>query len=343
MRSSRPGSTSSSGPWTCAPPGSPAPCEELRVQAYLDLLQERDSRLRPGRPDPAGTSRPRRPTPARAGTRPGPDGTTASGPGGGGGPARSRQRPGRQRQRPPARPGCRAEPGRAGQHHRAVVRADRPVWRPGRGRRVRGGRRRRRPRPGRRGGPGSPHPVVRDRAEPRRDRRRPRLRRRPAPAARPGDLTRPRAGPTTRHPPAGLDRRLHIQMTPIARGSCDHDHAETGYRPSRKLQHLVRARNAGCTAPGCGRPAARCDVDHTIAWEQGGLTCECDLAPLCLHHHRCKQAEGWRLEQPEPGVLIWHTPPAHLHHHTHPVRNLRAMTAHGSGGVGGPEVLRRAR
>ena len=26
------------------------------------------------------------------------------------------------------------------------------------------------------------------------------------------------------------------------------------------------------------------------------------------HHHRAKQAEGWRLEQPEPGVLIWHTP-----------------------------------
>jgi len=31
-------------------------------------------------------------------------------------------------------------------------------------------------------------------------------------------------------------------------------------------------------------------------------------APLCRHHHRCKQAEGWRLEQPEPGVLVWRTP-----------------------------------
>jgi hypothetical protein len=29
---------------------------------------------------------------------------------------------------------------------------------------------------------------------------------------------------------------------------------------------------------------------------------------LCRHHHLCKQAEGWRLEQPEPGVLVWHTP-----------------------------------
>ena len=30
--------------------------------------------------------------------------------------------------------------------------------------------------------------------------------------------------------------------------------------------------------------------------------------PLCRHHHRAKQAEGWRLEQPEPGVLRWRTP-----------------------------------
>jgi hypothetical protein len=33
-----------------------------------------------------------------------------------------------------------------------------------------------------------------------------------------------------------------------------------------------------------------------------------DLTRLCRHHHRCKQAEGWRLEQPQPGVLTWHTP-----------------------------------
>jgi hypothetical protein len=97
-------------------------------------------------------------------------------------------------------------------------------------------------------------------------------------------------------------------MMPVARGSCDHEHAETGYRPSRKLQHLVKARNARCTAPGCGRPAARCDLDHTVAWDKGGITCECGLAPLCRHHHRVKQANGWRLEQPEPGLLIWHTP-----------------------------------
>ena len=103
-------------------------------------------------------------------------------------------------------------------------------------------------------------------------------------------------------------RSLQVQLTPIARGNCDHQHAETGYRPSRKLQHLIRTRSTRCTAPGCTRPAARCDLDHTIAWDAGGITCECGLAPLCRHHHRCKQAHGWSLTQPEPGFLQWRTP-----------------------------------
>jgi hypothetical protein len=29
---------------------------------------------------------------------------------------------------------------------------------------------------------------------------------------------------------------------------------------------------------------------------------------LCRHHHKYKQSDGWKLEQPEPGVLVWHTP-----------------------------------
>ena len=84
-----------------------------------------------------------------------------------------------------------------------------------------------------------------------------------------------------RHQARDYLRSLRVRLAPIARGSCDHQHAETGYRPSRKLQHLIRTRSTRCTAPGCSRPAARCDLDHTLAWDKGGLTCECGLAPLC--------------------------------------------------------------
>ena len=107
---------------------------------------------------------------------------------------------------------------------------------------------------------------------------------------------------------ADVFRALKLTLRPVIRGPCTHAQAEHRYRPSRSLRHLVGARSTRCTAPGCGQPAARCDLDHSTPWHHGGLTCPCNLAPLCRHHHRCKQAEGWWLEQPEPGVLVWRTP-----------------------------------
>ena len=91
----------------------------------------------------------------------------------------------------------------------------------------------------------------------------------------------PGTGPPDRHPPPGTEPSstgppgiLSTLLTPITRGPYDHAHAQAGYHPTRTLVHLVRARSATCTAPGCGRPAARCDLDHTTAWDKGGLTCE---------------------------------------------------------------------
>jgi hypothetical protein len=112
-------------------------------------------------------------------------------------------------------------------------------------------------------------------------------------------------------------RGLTLAITPLAQDGCDHRHQEPGYQPSRRLQHLIQARNPTCTAPGCQRSATRCDLDHTVPYDQGGRTCECDLAPLCRHHHRCKQAGGWYLEQPQPGVMRW-TTPAGRHYITRP-------------------------
>jgi hypothetical protein len=119
-------------------------------------------------------------------------------------------------------------------------------------------------------------------------------------------LRSPRAGGNAS--PGGLARGFTVRITALARGSCDHRSEEPGYEPSRRLRHLIRARTATCSAPGCRQPAAQCDLDHTLPYDQGGRTCECELAPLCRHHHRNKQAEGWRLEQPSPGVMCWTTP-----------------------------------
>ena len=99
-----------------------------------------------------------------------------------------------------------------------------------------------------------------------------------------------------------------IPLIPIERGECSHRLEVPGYRPSPRLRHQVKTRSPRCSFPGCRRPAAACDDDHTLAWHQGGRTCECNLAPLCRTHHRAKQAPGWQLTQPRPGTLVWTLP-----------------------------------
>ena len=130
------------------------------------------------------------------------------------------------------------------------------------------------------------------------------------PRHRPGDTAPgPVAPPPALNSQAGtFIQRLGVQVTPLAAGTCEHRTQEPGYTLSPRLRHLIAARTVSCCAPGCRRPAARCDFDHTIAYQAGGRTCECNVRPLCRRHHRCKQAPRWALQQPDPGTMIWTTP-----------------------------------
>jgi hypothetical protein len=101
---------------------------------------------------------------------------------------------------------------------------------------------------------------------------------------------------------------LVIKLDRLAFSDCAHERETAGYQLSSRLRHLIEVRDRTCMFPGCRRPATRCDKDHTIPYDRGGRTCECNIAPLCRTHHQVKQALGWRLEQPEPGVLKWTTP-----------------------------------
>jgi len=91
-------------------------------------------------------------------------------------------------------------------------------------------------------------------------------------------------------------------------GTCAHLHASPAYRPPARLRDFIVARDQTCRSPICGQPAWRGDLDHTIAYENGGPTCACNLGALCRTHHRLKQRLGWRLEQTAAGVLTWTTP-----------------------------------
>src|SRR3984957_944273 len=286
--------------------GVPGTLQELRVRAYLDLLQERDTRTLSADPVPASDpdqppsgsdpSGPRGVGPGPDG--PGPDGADGPGPGGSDGPGPGgADGPGHGTGQGPGGPGPAPRPGQdAGPSLAALVtitipyqtlhgRSDTPGEAAGYGildgddARDLAAAAARHPRtrwcitalnPD---GTAAAHACLPGRHPPPRTRP-------PGtgpPGARPPSTRLPGARPPGTGPP-GI---LTTPLTPITRGPCDHAHGQIGYHPSRALQHLIRARNATCTAPGCSRPAARCDLDHTTAWDNGGRTCECNLAPLC--------------------------------------------------------------
>lgn len=70
------------------------------------------------------------------------------------------------------------------------------------------------------------------------------------------------------------------------------DHDRTVYAVPRDLRRLVELRDGTCRFPGCRRRAESCDLDHTVAWADGGPTAEHNLAALCRHHHRVKHRDG---------------------------------------------------
>lgn len=54
------------------------------------------------------------------------------------------------------------------------------------------------------------------------------------------------------------------------------------------LRRMLQVRDETCRFPGCRRSVRTSDVDHTVAWEDGGSTNSENLAHLCRHHHRIK-------------------------------------------------------
>jgi Domain of unknown function (DUF222) len=89
---------------------------------------------------------------------------------------------------------------------------------------------------------------------------------------------------------------------------CTHANAVPGYRIPDWMRDLIEVRDQDCGFPICRRPASRCDLDHTVPYDQGGLTCPCNISGGCRHDHRMKGSTAWRLEQPRPGTLIWTAP-----------------------------------
>jgi hypothetical protein len=84
--------------------------------------------------------------------------------------------------------------------------------------------------------------------------------------------------------------------------------SEPRYVPSARLADFVRCRDLTCRAPGCDRAALDCDLDHTVAYSQGGRTHPSNVKCLCRKHHLLKTFWGWRDKQLPDGTIIWTLP-----------------------------------
>ncbi len=98
----------------------------------------------------------------------------------------------------------------------------------------------------------------------------------------------------------------HLTVLPV-RDLVDHESVER-YECGDRLATKVELMTPTCVFPWCNRPARRCDKEHNVPYDEGGATCECNLAPLCRRHHRLKTEAGWRYRPVETGVWIWSDP-----------------------------------
>ena len=77
--------------------------------------------------------------------------------------------------------------------------------------------------------------------------------------------------------------------------------------PPRMRLHL-QLRDQTCRFPGCTRPAATSEADHTVEWRNGGQTSLGNLATLCTAHHHVRHGDRWTYELADDGTLAWTTP-----------------------------------
>jgi hypothetical protein len=103
--------------------------------------------------------------------------------------------------------------------------------------------------------------------------------------------------------PASVVRRLlhdaHLQPV-LTSGSEILDLGRSHRLASRAQWTALLVRDGGCRVDGCRIPAAWCDVDHLVAWADGGATDLDDLALLCSFHHAERHRPGARVERSGP-------------------------------------------
>jgi len=83
----------------------------------------------------------------------------------------------------------------------------------------------------------------------------------------------------------------------------------TRYRVTNDLRLFLAIRDGRCRFIGCTGRVTSADVDHGLAWIDGGCTDATSLAHLCRGDHTLKGDTRWRLETTHPdGTIDWISP-----------------------------------
>jgi hypothetical protein len=80
------------------------------------------------------------------------------------------------------------------------------------------------------------------------------------------------------------------------------------YRPGAALDRHIRHRDQTCRFPGCRRDSGRTEIDHIIAFAEGGPTIEANLQALCGRHHHLKHETTWQVHRSGDGSTHWTAP-----------------------------------
>lgn len=91
------------------------------------------------------------------------------------------------------------------------------------------------------------------------------------------------------------------------------DEVALKYEPDRATRIAVQGKWQTCTAPGCGRPALHCEIDHGVPFdhhqpERGGRTEPANLHPLCKRHHQAKTEGRIRMRRTTADEIEWLMP-----------------------------------
>jgi hypothetical protein len=82
-----------------------------------------------------------------------------------------------------------------------------------------------------------------------------------------------------------------LTVQPVVDLNVHHESRSQG--PTEVVRDRAALRRRTCAFPFCDKAATACDADHCVAASADGGTCDCNITPLCRHHHRLKTHAGW--------------------------------------------------